>query len=98
MDLDGRLRAGFHLHTVTSGRLSSSGKLNMQQLPRDDKTVKDCIRPTDPDWVIFSQDLQTAEMYYAAVLSGDKNLANVFKQGQDFHITLHQPGGRGLGG
>lgn len=88
IDSDGRLRAGFHLHTVTSGRLSSSGKLNMQQLPRDDKTVKDCIRPLDPDWVIFSQDLQTAEMYYAAVLSGDKALAKVFKDGLDFHSSI----------
>jgi DNA polymerase I-like protein with 3'-5' exonuclease and polymerase domains len=88
MDYDGRLRAGFHLHTVTSGRLSSSGKLNMQQLPRNDKTVKNCIRPSDLDWVIFSQDLQTAEMYYAAVLSGDQNLARVFREGMDFHSSI----------
>ena len=88
MDSDGRLRAGFHLHTVTSGRLSSSGKLNMQQLPRDDKTVKNCIRHLDPDWIIFSQDLKTAEMYYAAVLSGDRNLAKVFKDGGDFHSSI----------
>jgi len=88
IDNDGRLRTGFHLHTVSSGRLSSSGKLNMQQLPRDDKTVKNCIRHPDPDWVIFSQDLQTAEMYYAAVLSGDKNLAKVFIDGGDFHSSI----------
>jgi len=87
LDLDGRLRAGFHLHTVTSGRLSSSGKLNMQQLPRDDKTVKNCIR-AKKDWVIFSQDLKTAEMYYAGALSGDQNLARVFKSGGDFHSSI----------
>ena len=44
LDRDGRLRTNFNLHTTTSGRLSSSGKLNLQQLPRDDKTVKDCIK------------------------------------------------------
>ena len=87
LDLDGRLRAGFHLHTVTSGRLSSSGKLNMQQLPRDDKTVKKCIR-AKKDWVIFSQDLKTAEMYYAGALSGDNNLAKVFREGGDFHSSI----------
>jgi len=88
LDLDGRLRAGFHLHTVTSGRLSSSGKLNMQQLPRDDKTVKNCIR-AKPGWVIFSQDLQTAEMYYAGALSKDQNLAKVFKsKSGDFHSSI----------
>jgi len=88
IDLDGRLRAGFHLHTVTSGRLSSSGKLNMQQLPRDDKTVKRCIR-AKKDWVIFSQDLQTAEMYYAGALSKDQNLGKVFKSKTgDFHSSI----------
>jgi len=95
LDSDQRLRTGFHLHTVTSGRLSSSGKLNMQQLPRDDKTVKSCIVPimkgqlTD-DWVIFSQDLATAEMYYAAALSGDKALMEVFISGGDFHSSIAQ--------
>jgi DNA polymerase I-like protein with 3'-5' exonuclease and polymerase domains len=93
LDKDQRLRTGFHLHTVTSGRLSSSGKLNMQQLPRDDKTVKSCIVPilngkeTD-DWVIFSQDLKTAEMYYAAALSGDRALGKVFQEGGDFHSSI----------
>lgn len=87
LDLDGRLRAGFHLHTVTSGRLSSSGKLNVQQLPRDDKTVKKCIR-AKKDWVIFSQDLKTAEMYYAGALSKDQNLGKVFRQGGDFHSSI----------
>jgi len=95
LDRDSRLRTGFHLHTVTSGRLSSSGKLNMQQLPRDDKTVKGCIVPIvdgepNDDWVIFSQDLATAEMYYAAVLSGDKNLMDVFRSGGDFHSSIAQ--------
>lgn len=44
LNRDGRLRTNFNLHTTTSGRLSSSGKLNLQQLPRDDKTVKYCIK------------------------------------------------------
>ena len=93
LDSDSKLRTGFHLTTVTSGRLSSSGKFNMQQIPRDDKTIKNCIVPiidkvVDDDYVIFSQDLQTAEMYYAAALSGDKNLASVFKEGGDFHSSI----------
>lgn len=44
LNRDSRLRTNFNLHTTTSGRLSSSGKLNLQQLPRDDKTVKRCIK------------------------------------------------------
>ena len=84
IDSDSRLRTGFNLITTTSGRLSSSGKLNMQQLPRDNKIVKWCIKARD-GWKIVSQDLSTAEMYIAAVLSGDKNLQNIFKTGGDYH-------------
>lgn len=84
MDSDGRLRTNFNLHTTTSGRLSSSGKINAQQLPRDNKIVKKCIEAR-PGFKIVSQDLGTAEMYIAAVLSGDKALQNVFITGEDYH-------------
>jgi len=87
LDTDGRLRTNFNLCSTTSGRLSSSGKLNMQQLPRDDKTVKRCIKAKE-GYVIISQDLKTAEMYCAAVLSGDKNLMRVFSEGGDFHSSM----------
>ncbi len=87
IDRDGRLRTNFNLHGTTSGRLSSSGKLNMQQLPRDNPIVKGCIR-AKPGHVIAAMDLTTAEVYVAAVLSGDKNLQNVFKSGGNFHSTI----------
>lgn len=87
LNKDSRLRTNFNLHTTTSGRLSSSGKLNLQQLPRDDKTVKKCIKAR-PGYKIVSCDLETAEMYYAAVLSGDTNLQEVFKTGGDFHTEV----------
>lgn len=32
--------------------------------------------------------LQTGEMYYAAVLSKDKNLQQVFKDKKDFHSSI----------
>lgn len=84
LDADGRLRTNFNLITTTSGRLSSSGKLNMQQLPRDNKIVKRCIKAR-PGWKIVSHDLGTAEMYIAAVLSGDKVLQDFFRKGGDYH-------------
>lgn len=87
LDGDSRLRTNFNLHTTTSGRLSSSGKLNMQQLPRNNKLVKACIEARE-GWKIVSQDLSTAEMYVAAVLSGDSKLQNVFVSKQDFHSTI----------
>ena len=87
LDRDKRLRTNFNLHSTTSGRLSSSGKLNMQQLPRDNPTVKGCIR-AKPGNKIVAMDLTTAEVYVAAVLAKDTALMEVFKSGGNFHSTI----------
>lgn len=87
LDRDSRLRTGFNLHSTTSGRLSSSGKLNMQQLPRDNPAVKGCIKAR-PGYKIVSVDLTTAEVYVAAVLSKDKDLMDIFRSGGDFHSSI----------
>lgn len=87
LDRDGRLRTNFNIHGTTSGRLSSSGKLNLQQLPRDNSAVKGSIKAT-PGHKIVAVDLTTAEVYVAAVLSNDKELMGVFQSGGDFHSTI----------
>ena len=87
VDRDNRIRTNFNLIFTTSGRLSSSGKFNAQQIPRDDPIIKGCIQ-APPGYKIVSQDLTTAEVYYAAVLSGDKNLQAVFTGGGDLHSTI----------
>ena len=87
LDRDSRLRTNFNLHSTTSGRLSSSGKLNMQQIPRDNPIVKGCIRAKEGNKIV-AMDLTTAEVYVAAALSGDKNLCNVFKSGGNFHSSI----------
>ena len=87
LDKDERIRTNFNLIFTTSGRLSSSGKFNAQQIPRDDPIIKGCIH-APRGYKIVSQDLATAEMYYAAVLSGDKNLQQVFISKGDFHSTI----------
>lgn len=87
LDRDGRLRTNFNIHGTTSGRLSSSGKLNLQQLPRDNSAVKGSIKAA-PGNKIVAVDLTTAEVYIVAVLSGDKELMGVFKSGGDFHSTM----------
>lgn len=87
LDTDSRIRTGFNLIFTTSGRLSSSGKFNAQQIPRDDPLVKACIKAPE-GYSIVSQDLKTGEVYYAAVLSKDKNLQQVFLSGGDFHSSI----------
>ena len=87
LDRDSRLRTNFNLHVTTSGRLSSSGKLNMQQLPRDNPAVKGCIKAR-PGYKIVAMDLTTAEMYIAAVLSDDLELQDIFRQEGNFHSLI----------
>lgn len=87
LDRDKRLRTGFNLHGTTSGRLSSSGKMNMQQIPRDNPIVKGCMRAT-PGNKIVAMDLTTAEVYCAAVLADDKALMKVFQDGGNFHSNI----------
>jgi DNA polymerase I-like protein with 3'-5' exonuclease and polymerase domains len=40
------------------------------------------------NYKIVSQDLATAEIYYAAVLSGDPKLQQIFRDGGDFHSSI----------
>ena len=87
LDRDERLRTGFNLHGTTSGRLSSSGKMNMQQIPRDNPIVKGCIR-AKPGKKIVAMDLTTAEVYCAAILAEDMALQKVFQDGGNFHSNI----------
>ena len=87
LDRDSRLRTNFNLHGTTSGRLSSSGKLNMQQLPRDNPIVKGCIRAKEGHKIV-AMDLTTAEVYVAAKLAEDEALMDVFRSGGNFHSSI----------
>lgn len=84
IDYDDRLRSGFNIHGTTSGRLSSSGTLNYQNIPRDNKDIKKLFKAR-PGYKIVQCDLGTAEVYYAAVLSQDKFLQQAFIDKLDFH-------------
>ena len=80
-NMDGRLRTNFNLHTTTSGRLSSSGHINLQQLVKQPKA---CMEAKEGFKCVYV-DLSAAEMYVTAVLSGDKALQGIFKSGGDLH-------------
>jgi DNA polymerase I-like protein with 3'-5' exonuclease and polymerase domains len=91
LDKDGRLRSSFNLQGTTSGRLSSSGNLNYQNLPREvdnkDTSIKNAFKAR-PGYVIVQADLKTAEVYIAAVLSNDKFLQKAFIDQVDFHSYI----------
>ena len=95
VDADGCLRTNFNNSSTTSGRLSSSGTINLQQLPSrtaEGSLVKGCIK-ADDGWCILAKDMGTAEVFVAAALSEDRNLMSVFKNlaegtGADVHSTV----------
>jgi DNA polymerase I-like protein with 3'-5' exonuclease and polymerase domains len=59
----------------------------MQQIPRDNPIVKGCIKAKTGNKIV-AMDLTTAEVYVAAVLAKDKNLMNVFREGENFHSSI----------
>lgn len=94
IDTDSRVRTGFNLTSTTSGRLSSSGNFNMQQLPRDNPIIKGCV-VAPAGYKIVACDLVTAEIYFAAVLSQDSAMKQVFinmkenpEEYPDFHSNI----------
>ena len=87
LNSDKRLRSGFNIHGTTSGRLSSSGVINYQNIPRDNKDIKKMFKAR-PGFKIVQGDLKTAEVYYAAVLSNDAFLQKAFVEKVDFHSYI----------
>lgn len=86
LDEDGRLRTNFNITGTSSGRLSSSGVINFQNIPSKDKIIKKLFIPEDSENFEFMQaDLKTAEVWVAAQESKDPFLQEAFKSGLDFH-------------
>lgn len=93
VDSDGRLRTGFGITTTTSGRLSSSGTINLQQLPSRNYLIKGCIKARK-GYKIVALDMSTAEVWVAAALSQDPLMMDIFRRitedpttNPDYHST-----------
>ena len=84
---DGRVRANFNLHVTTSGRLSSSEPINLQNIPTRRKEGKDIKNAfvAPPGTLLVEVDLSQAELRTAAALSGDPVLTAIYTEGRDFH-------------
>ena len=82
VDSDGRLRCNFNQHVTSSGRLSSSGFINLQNMPARGlygSAVKGCVVAPE-GWTLMLADLQAAEVYFGAVVSGDEAAKDVFRK------------------
>lgn len=79
---ESRLHPSFKLHGTVTGRLSCENP-NLQQVPRDKKIRTLITAPKG--WVLLEADLSQIEMRIAAELSGDRALAEAYRNGIDVH-------------
>lgn len=85
----GIIRPSFLQHGTTSGRYSSR-RPNFQNLPRDDKRVKNCI-VARPGKVFVGADHSQLEPRTFASISQDPTLMGCFASGQDFYSVVGAP-------
>lgn len=79
----GVIHPSFLQHGTSSGRYSSRSP-NFQNLPRDDKRIKECI-VARPGKVFVGADYSQLEPRVFAFTSGDPKLIASFKSGDDFY-------------
>ena len=82
----GVIQPSFLQTGTTSGRYSSRNP-NFQNLPRDDRRVKECI-VARPGRVFVSADYSQLEPRVFAYFSRDKRLLASFQTGEDFYSTI----------
>lgn len=82
----GIIQPSFLQHGTTSGRYSSRGP-NFQNLPRDDKRIKECII-SRPGKVFVGADYSQLEPRVFAFTSGDTALMKAFTSAEDFYSVI----------
>ncbi len=83
----GRIHSSFNQTIASTGRLSSSNP-NLQNIPsRTDlgREIRKAFVPQKNDCVILAGDYSQIELRLAAIMSGDENLINAFRNKEDIH-------------
>lgn len=95
--LDGKLRANFNLVGTATGRLSSSGDANLQNIPSGmhknspgyaelhDYKMKKAFIPSKPGRLIVNADQSQLELRIAGAISREPNFIESYKYGIDMH-------------
>ena len=84
----GRIHTSFNQAVTATGRLSSSNP-NLQNIPIRDEDGKEIRKAFIPDdgCEFFSADYSQIELRIMAHLSGDTNMIEAFKEGDDIHAA-----------
>lgn len=83
----GKLHTSFNQHIAATGRLSSSNP-NLQNIPIRTplgREIRKAFIPSDNDNYLLSADYSQIELRIAAEISGDTQLRNAFRKGEDVH-------------
>lgn len=86
---DGRLRTTFIQTGAATGRMASQNP-NLQNIPIrtvESKAIRQAFIAS-PGYQIVSIDYSQIELRIAAILSGDKNLVDIFVRGEDVHTGV----------
>ena len=86
--LTGKIHTSFNQTVTATGRLSSSNP-NLQNIPirnEDGKEIRRAFIP-EPGCEFFSADYSQIELRIMAHLSGDENLIEAFRSGEDIHAA-----------
>jgi len=84
----GKIHTSFNQTVTATGRLSSSNP-NLQDIPirnEDGKEIRKAFIP-EPGCEFFSADYSQIELRIMAHLSGDENLIEAFRSGEDIHAA-----------
>jgi len=86
---DGRLHANFIQTGTTTGRLSSNDP-NLQNIPIKTELGNEIRKAfiADEGFKLLSFDYSQIELRIVAILSGDENLTQIFKEGGDVHNAV----------
>lgn len=87
-DPQGRVHTNFNLHVTTTGRLSSSRPLNLQNVPATEE-ARNAIIAT-PGYTLIEGDMSQSEIRCFCFLSRDTALRDALTSGVDIHTATAQ--------
>ncbi len=85
----GHIHTSYNQAVTATGRLSSANP-NLQNIPvRDDlgRPIREAFVPSDDRHQLLSADYSQVELRLMAHLSGDENLCEAFRNGEDIHAA-----------